>query len=314
MHEIGERVVWLRKGVAVIDAVKESAGETFWVVKPFGWTGEPAWVAQRSSREQIRPLVSREVATRWLAQLEEPTTPRDEGDLVMRRKRALRTVEHGTSEQQVAALAHLYRETHRPDVDDVTTIDALERLVLFEIACVLDTSIDTLRAMFHEAPRFSEDAPRSGTIREPTQAPLLPDGWEHIGAFTVKEALHVTDLMEMTETLRARPGRWHGIHKDASFVALHESQLAQFPLAGGEPVGTKTESLRRLCFLDDGAETDPLVVEEIWDCDANEIRGRGVVMYWQASFNFRAWKIDGACVAFEAKEAPYDDDDDDDDA
>lgn len=309
MHEVGERVVWLRKGVAVIDNVKHSAGETFWVVKPFGWTGEPAWVAQRASSEQIRPLVSREVATRWLAELEEPTTPRDLGDLVVRRQRALRTVEVGTSEQQVAALAHLYAEAHRPDVDDVAAIDALERLVLFEIACVLDTSIDTLRSMFHEAPRFSEDAPRSGTIREPNQAPALPDGWEHFGAFTVKEALHVTDLMDVSETLRAQPGRWHGVHKGRSVIALHESQLADLPLGSAPPIGKKT-STRRICFLDDGAQNDALVVDEIWECFNTELRGRGVVFYWQASFNFRAWKIDGACVAFEAREAPYEDDDD----
>ena len=310
MHETGERVVWLRKGVAVVDEIKQSAGESFLIVKPLGWTGEPGWIAARATSEQIRPLVSRDVATRWLAELEHPTTPRDVGDLVVRRQRALRTVEVGTSEQQVAALAHLYAEAHRPDVDDVAAIDALERLVLVEIACVLDMSIDTLRAKFRERPRFGADAPRSGTIREPKQAPPLPDGWQHIGAFTVKEALHVTDLNELTVTLRARPGRWHVAAHEQTFVAFHESQ--RLPLVEGEPIG-RTDDLQRICFLDDGAENDVLVVDEIDQCFANEVRDRGVALYWQAAFELHAWKAGTECIAFEAKEAPYEDEDEDDD-
>jgi len=317
-HAIGERVVWFRKGVAVVDEIKQSAGETFVIVKPFGWSGEPGWIPERASQLHIRPLVPREIAVEWLQELESPTTPPDHGDLFMRRERALRTVEHGEPEQQVAALAHLYEEAHRPDVDDLAVLEALERLVLLEIACSLDIPVETLRATLTARSRFGSAAPASGTIREKRVVPVLPTGWEHIGAFTIAEALHIGDLEEVAITVRAEPGRWHVVNAprevdgpaESPVIAVAEARLGDLPLDLHLASLVATNDARRIAFFDEGAQHDKLVLEEIWDAFAAEVRGRAVAIHWTATKEIRTWTERGRCVAVEARQKPYDKDDD----
>src|ERR1044071_9941776 len=99
---VGERAVWLRHGVVAIAHQKESAGERFFIVEPFGWTGESGWISARAYDEQLRPLADRATCERWLQLLRAPEPPRIAGNLLTRRRRQQRTIVYGTAEAQVA--------------------------------------------------------------------------------------------------------------------------------------------------------------------------------------------------------------------
>jgi RNA polymerase-interacting CarD/CdnL/TRCF family regulator len=311
------RAVWLRHGVVESERLHTSAGEAFVIVTPFGWEGEPGWIPMTGIDLHLRPLASADDAARWLDALGAPPVRRTRGDLVLRRKRHRRTVEYGSVEQQVAALAEAYGEAHRPDVDDRELLERLERLVVVEIATVLGRDPARLRDELRAGrPRFRDDAPRSGQLAEPEpDRPAMPAGFDWFTSFFVHEAVRISDLADTDLTLEAVDGPWHAAwfapppgddHADdgeerEGWIAVAESHRSALPLdpAAGRLVALTDGTTYPLAVVDAPALDEPVIVEEVWSCESCEVHDRGGVSFWRSPTRIRAWEERGRCVAVE---------------
>lgn len=300
---MGERAVWLRRGVVTIEHLQETAGEQFLIVKPYGWTAEPGWISVRGLDEQLRPLTDRETCERWLAMLRAHDAPPTPGELIVRRSRQRRTIDYGTAEAQVTALAAAYNETFRPEAEDLETIAVLERLVVAEISSVLGVSFESLRDELRaHHPRFSPDAEPSSKIVEPEPvAPTLPEGWDWFASFDVAHQVHVIDFDDTSLALPAEPGRWHAAYLDSNrWIAAREDSWPLDPEL--RRVAARTNGyLAPVAVLADDAVNDPLILEDVWRCEAFDAWGRGAAQFWREPVKILVWERENRCIAIEVR-------------
>lgn len=284
--------MWLRHGVVEIARRATAAGDPFVVVESVGWKGDAGWIAEQGIGEQLRPLASVKQCENWLAQLRTPPAHPQRGSIATRRSVLALSVQFGTSAQQVAALAQLYAEVFRPDVDDTQLIAALEAIVVVEIACVLGRDIEQLRAELHQRPRFLPDAIPSGKLKEPERG-------DELATFSVGGELLVTELEDIFVRLPAVPGTWHAISpSDEAWFAIADGYRDRLPLApeDGHESARSDHYINRLAVVDGAALPDGLLEEVIWNCLTNDL-GVGAVTFYQERHLVTAWKDNGRCFA-----------------
>jgi RNA polymerase-interacting CarD/CdnL/TRCF family regulator len=288
---IGAKAVWKRHGVVCVERFAELGDEPYIVVEPLGWTGERGWIAKRAINIHLRRLSTVKTCERWLAQLRNPPTQQPPGDLQQRIKRRFSTIELGTPEQLVTALAESYAELYRPDNEDLRLLDQLEASVLVEIACVLGHSIEELRASLRVGPRFAPDAPYSGEIAVRERRAREAD--DCFATFECKGTLHVTDLDTTSTFVTAAKGTWrardvgHGMwmvstrDPEGSATLLVETDGETYPLA----------------ILDGDALDDPTIEDELWSALSNDVKGRGAAVFAREPCSVFAWMENDVCFA-----------------
>jgi hypothetical protein len=293
--EIFERVVRLRRGVVEVEQFKTIGDDRFVVVRPCGWDGESEWIPRQALEENLRPLVSRDVAEGWLQLLLHGTFSGD-------RDRAQLAVDFGTPQQQVEALAGLYS---RRDADDETVIAMLERLVLVEISTVLEMPLADVRSIVrdHASATPIDDSPAI----EP-----LP-GTSVFGSFTVGGALHVRESHRgIALDVPAVSGIWDVFESGEGYGTTEDALLAIARSHRSHPREPASERVlgvisQNVAILDGQAQHDQLVMEQFYACASTLLGRHGVAWYWQQRKQIRGWFERELCFALEIRALPYDD-------
>ncbi len=313
----GARGMWIRHGVVEVSRLASIAGEPFVVVQPVGWRGEAGWIAQHATEIHLRPLSSIETCEGWLARLRDPPAKQPPGDLQTRIKRRFNTLELGTPEQLVDALAESYAELYRPDNEDLRLLDQLEACVLVEIACVLDRDVDQLRTALRVGPRFAPDAPSSGEIavREREAAAKQEPDASWFASFECGGRLHVTDVDDCSVYVAALGGPWRArMLDDGHWIVVARAHERDLPLslADAELLARGNGAVYPFAVLDGTALQDPTIEDELISCLSNDVKGRGAAVFAREPVTVHAWMTGGVCYALQIsiEPPPVDDEDD----
>ena len=233
---IGDFLVWQGQGVVRVEGTRDHNGESFWVMKTVE-TCTTIMTPASTVDSVVRPLASHDEAERLVGVLKQPLAAADERPWLERFHDNMVTLVKRPLDAQVHALHALYQTPYALTFGERQLIDTIERVVVGELAHVLDKTVDALVAELRVGqPAFAANSPKrppDPAIAEPV-APVAIKNHVYLGKLSSPSGTIVvgeaTAPTKHTFVAEGHAGVWHAYVKntgDERLVLVHADAIAQ---------------------------------------------------------------------------------------
>lgn len=190
MFEQGQRFVFPGRGLVQVEGSETRAGVEFLIL---ALSSMKIFLPIDEAPRALRPVVSKEEAERWLAELRTMESTPDDRRFAVRQAALMKVLVKGPDEARVRALQQLYASPFKLSFGERRLISVFEDAIVEEIAHVIErpapSLVEELHALHSTTGAFSTTAaprPPDPPPPPPPQAPIEIPDHDFLGAFSLR--------------------------------------------------------------------------------------------------------------------------------